>query len=120
MIYPFDNIFNIQLRDRSTGLIITGLDTYPDIRVFVYGKNSCLIQKFDVAGAVDFKLLDVTTDTITVSVDRANMEVVKDTDKIFIEILTVLTDADFQDSKYVSAGVATVDTIRPLSYATSV
>lgn len=120
MIYPFDNILNIKLRDKDTGLYITGLDTYPDIRVFVYGKNSCLIQKFDVAGAVDFKLLDVTTDTITAKIDRQNMEVVKDTDKLFIEILTVITDADFEGSKYVSAGVATVDTIRPMSYATSV
>lgn len=120
MIYPFDNVFNVKLKDKSTGLYITGLDIYPDIRVFVYGKNSCLIQKFDVAGAVGFKALEVTTDTITVNVDRANMEVVKDTDKVFIEILTVLTDADFEDSKYVSAGIAAVDTIRPMSYATSV
>lgn len=117
MIYTYDNIFDIKLKDRDTGLYLTSLDLYADIRVFVYGKNSCLIQKFDMAGAVDFKLLDVTTDTITVKVDRANMAAVKDTDKLLIEILTVITDADFQDSKYVSAGRATIDTVTPLSYA---
>ena len=117
MIYPYDNIFSIKLKDKDTGDYLTGLDSYADIRVFVYGKNSCLIQKFDMLGAADFKVLEVTTDTIIAEVDRANMAAVKDTDKIIIEILTVITDDDFQDSKYVSAGRATVDTVTPLSYA---
>jgi len=120
MIYAQDLIINVRPKDRATGVYISNLDDYADIRIFVYGKSACLIQKFDTLDAVGFKLMTVTPTMLTIKIDRSNTSIIRDLDKIRVEILLSLTDADFQDGIYIQGGVATIGDIRPLSDGTRI